>query len=87
MRIRSEYPRSVRTVEHLWIELPDGCRLAARLWLPERRGAPVPAVLDAVPYRKGDGTAAATRPATPTSPATATPACGSTCGAAATPRG
>ena len=52
MRIRSEYPRSVRTVWHLWIELPDGCRLAARMWLPEDAAdAPVPAVLDAVPYR------------------------------------
>ena len=59
MRIRSEYPRAVRTVEHLWIELPDGCRLAARMWLPEdAASAPVPAVLDAVPYRKGDGTEA-----------------------------
>ena len=59
MRIRSEYPRAVRTIEHLWIELPDGCRLAARMWLPEdAASAPVPAVLDAVPYRKGDGTEA-----------------------------
>ena len=59
MRIRSEHPRPVRTVEHLWIALPDGCRLAARMWLPEdAERAPVPAVLDAVPYRKGDGTEA-----------------------------
>jgi predicted acyl esterase len=59
MRIRSDLPRPVRTVEHLWIALPDGCRLAARMWLPEDADrAPVPAVLDAVPYRKGDGTAA-----------------------------
>ena len=59
MRVRSDLPQPVRTVEHLWIELPDGCRLAARMWLPEdAESAPVPAVLDAVPYRKGDGTAA-----------------------------
>jgi uncharacterized protein len=59
MRVRSDHPRPVRTVEHVWIELPDGCRLAARMWLPEdAEQAPVPAVLDAVPYRKGDGTAA-----------------------------
>ena len=49
--------RTIRTVEHLWIPLADGCRLAARLWLPEDAD-PVPAVLDAVPYRLGDGTAA-----------------------------
>jgi uncharacterized protein len=56
---RTHYPRPVRTIEHLWIELADGCRLAARMWLPEDADArPVPAVLDAVPYRKGDGTAA-----------------------------
>ncbi len=59
MRVRSEHPRPVRTVEHFWIRLPDGCRLAARMWLPrDAERAPVPAVLDAVPYRKGDGTEA-----------------------------
>src|ERR687894_2410010 len=59
MRLRSDLPRTVRTVEHAWIELPDGCRLAARMWLPDdAERSPVPAVLDAVPYRKGDGTAA-----------------------------
>ena len=59
MRVRSDLPQPVRTIEHLWIQLPDGCRLAARVWLPEdAERTPVPAVLDAVPYRKGDGTAA-----------------------------
>jgi predicted acyl esterase len=59
MLIRTDYPRPARTVENLWIALPDGCRLAARMWLPEDAdAAPVPAVLDAVPYRKGDGTEA-----------------------------
>ena len=59
IRVRSEHPRPVRTIEHLWIRLPDGCRLAARMWLPQdAERAPVPAVLDAVPYRKGDGTEA-----------------------------
>jgi predicted acyl esterase len=58
VQIRTDFPRTVRTVEHLWIPLSDGCRLAARLWLPDdAERDPVPAVLDAVPYRKGDGTA------------------------------
>jgi predicted acyl esterase len=57
VQIRTDFPRKVRTVEHLWIPLSDGCRIAARAWLPEDAG-PVPAILDAVPYRKGDGTAA-----------------------------
>lgn len=45
--------------EHLWITLSDGCRLGARLWLPEAavRGK-VPAVLEYIPYRKRDGTRA-----------------------------
>ncbi|MBC6440975.1 MAG: CocE/NonD family hydrolase [Rhodospirillales bacterium] len=42
-------------VEHLWIPMPDGTRLAARLWLPEgAERAPVPAVLEYIPYRKRD---------------------------------
>ncbi|MEO1602530.1 MAG: CocE/NonD family hydrolase, partial [Pseudomonadota bacterium] len=39
--------------DHLWIEMPDGVRLAARLWLPEGAG-PVPAILEYIPYRKAD---------------------------------
>jgi len=59
VKIRTDFPRTVRTVEHVWIPLSDGCRIAARIWLPEDADRdPVPAILDAVPYRKGDGTAA-----------------------------
>ena len=42
-------------IENVWIPMADGCRIAARLWLPE--GAerdPVPAVLEYLPYRKRD---------------------------------
>ena len=39
-----------------WIALPDGTRLAARLFLPETR--PAPAVLEFLPYRRRDVTAA-----------------------------
>src|SRR5947209_4033256 len=48
----------IRVIENEWIELPDGIRLGIRLWLPEdveTRSAS--AILDAVPYRKSDGTA------------------------------
>jgi uncharacterized protein len=49
----------VRVQEHLWITLSDGCRLGARLWLPETAArAKVPAVLEYIPYRKRDGTRA-----------------------------
>lgn len=58
MRIVSRFPRAVREVENLWIELSDGCRLAARMWLPEdAESDPVPAILECIPYRKRDGTA------------------------------
>jgi uncharacterized protein len=46
----------VRVIRHEWIPMPDGCRLAARIWLPEgAEQAPVPAILEYVPYRKNDG--------------------------------
>lgn len=38
--------------------MPDGCRLAARIWLPENaEQQPVPSILEYIPYRKNDGTA------------------------------
>ena len=46
----------MRVIRHEWIPMPDGGRLAARIWLPE--GAerdPVPAIFEYVPYRKNDG--------------------------------
>jgi hypothetical protein len=57
-RIRLDFPRSMREIEHTWIPLSDGSRLAARIWLPDDAEAdPVPAVLEYLPYRKNDGTA------------------------------
>jgi uncharacterized protein len=56
-RFRTDFPRPVREIEHTWITLTDGCRLAARIWLPEDAEAdPVPAILEFLPYRKNDGT-------------------------------
>jgi predicted acyl esterase len=40
---------------HVWIDMQDGTRLAARLFLPDELPAPV--VLDALPYRMDDLTA------------------------------
>ena len=40
---------------HVWIEMEDGTRLAARLFLPDELPAPV--VLEALPYRMDDLTA------------------------------
>src|SRR5690625_7468793 len=37
--------------------MADGCRLAARIWLPaDAERTPVPAVLEYLPYRKRDDT-------------------------------
>ncbi|MFZ4833873.1 CocE/NonD family hydrolase [Rouxiella sp. Mn2063] len=56
-RIITEFPHAVTTIEHLWITLSDGTRLAARLWLPDSAAdTPVPAILEYIPYRKRDGT-------------------------------
>jgi putative CocE/NonD family hydrolase len=56
LAVRSEFPHAVRVIRHAWIPMPDGCRLAARIWLPEgAEQAPVPAVFEYVPYRKNDG--------------------------------
>ncbi len=55
MRIVATFPRQVREIENVWIPMPDGVRLAARIWLPEDAEArPVPAILEYIPYRKRD---------------------------------
>jgi putative CocE/NonD family hydrolase len=47
----------IRVIENEWIDLPDGVRLGIRLWLPpDAEECAVSAILDAVPYRKSDGT-------------------------------
>lgn len=58
MNIKTTFPHSVREIENTWIVLSDGCRLAARIWLPETaENQPVPALLEYLPYRKSDETA------------------------------
>lgn len=53
----------VLEIENEWIPLADGTRLGARIWVPREvwtgEAAPVPAVLEYLPYRKDDGTAVA----------------------------
>ena len=58
VRTVREFPRAIREIENVWIPLSDGCRLAARVWLPEdAEHDPVPAILEYLPYRKRDFTA------------------------------
>jgi predicted acyl esterase len=51
--VRTDFPHRVECIDHTWIPLSDGTRLAARMWLPQDAG-PVPAILEYLPYRKGD---------------------------------
>ncbi len=63
MNVVATFMRPVRRIEHGWIPMPDGCRLAARLWLPaDAEASPVPAILEYVPYRKRDFTRARDEP-------------------------
>ena len=51
------FPHRLTEIEHLWIPMPDGVRLSARIWMPEDAETnPVPAILEYIPYRKRDGT-------------------------------
>ena len=53
-----DFPHAVRVLENVWVPLPDGTRLAAKIWLPDDvETQPAPAVFEFLPYRKGDGTA------------------------------
>ncbi|KXP13377.1 peptidase S15 [Tsukamurella pulmonis] len=59
MRTVDEFPCSTISIENVFIPLSDGTRLAARIWLPvDAEAAPVPAVLEYLPYRKRDDTRA-----------------------------
>ena len=49
---------SFDVIPHIWIEMSDGVRLSAKIWLPkEARVNPVPAILEYIPYRKSDAVA------------------------------
>ncbi|MBF0278797.1 MAG: CocE/NonD family hydrolase [SAR324 cluster bacterium] len=55
--IKEKFLYNVRNIENCWIPVGDGCRLAARIWLPDdAEQSPVPAILEALPYRKRDFT-------------------------------
>ena len=44
-------------IEHVWIAMPDGVRLSARIWLPREwvtSSEAVPAIFEYIPYRKRD---------------------------------
>ncbi len=57
MRLIDRFPHVVEVLDPVWIPMPDGTRLAARIWRPKGvETAPVPAILEYLPYRRRDGT-------------------------------
>jgi len=51
----TELPKPIIDREHVWIEMADGVRLSARIWMPEdAEQQPAPAILEYIPYRKRD---------------------------------
>ncbi|MFE8069448.1 CocE/NonD family hydrolase [Marinobacteraceae bacterium S3BR75-40.1] len=53
-----DFPFAVECRDSQWIPMRDGTRLSARIWLPEEaETAPVPAILEYIPYRLRDGSA------------------------------
>ncbi|MFI0848777.1 CocE/NonD family hydrolase [Mesorhizobium sp. IMUNJ 23232] len=59
MKTVTQFPRKIVENPDVGIEMPDGCVLSARIWLPaDAEATPVPAILEHLPYRKRDGTTA-----------------------------
>ena len=58
MKTVHQYPHEIQVIDGATIELSDGIRLSAKIWLPKYADAsPVPAILEYLPYRYQDGTA------------------------------
>ncbi|MGO1343733.1 CocE/NonD family hydrolase [Chromohalobacter japonicus] len=54
-----DFPYPIVEEPALFIPLPDGSRLAARMWRPvDAETHPVPAIIECIPYRKRDATSA-----------------------------
>jgi len=58
-----DQPVHVTVIEHCFVPLSDGTRLAARIWMPsDAPHQPVPAILEYIPYGKRVGTRARDEP-------------------------
>ena len=57
MKTVTEFPHQVTEYPDVPIVMSDGCRLSARVWMPEGvEKTPAPVILEHLPYRKRDGT-------------------------------
>ena len=59
IRDRTPAPlKEIEIIEHVSIEMSDGVRLSAKMWLPKNAADhPAPAILEFIPYRKRDAVA------------------------------
>ncbi len=52
---QTEGSNEIKIIEHVWIEMSDGIRLSAKIWMPvNAENESVPAILEIIPYRKRD---------------------------------
>ncbi|NNE23588.1 MAG: CocE/NonD family hydrolase [Rhizobiales bacterium] len=55
LEVVHDFPHEITETETEWIPMPDGVRLAARIWRPAGSDSePAPAVLEYIPYRRRD---------------------------------
>ena len=55
MKVVTRFPHAYTETEDCWIPMPDGVRLAAKLWLPDIASQKrVPTIIEVIPYRKRD---------------------------------
>jgi len=55
MKVITRFPHKYTETEDCWIPMPDGVRLAAKLWLPDITAKQrVPTIIEVIPYRKRD---------------------------------
>jgi len=51
----TRFPHQYTETEDCWIPMPDGAKLAAKLWLPDiAQKKRVPTIIEVIPYRKRD---------------------------------
>jgi hypothetical protein len=59
MKVTSSFPHSVTEHADMPIIMSDGCRISARVWMPDDADKnPMPVIFEHLPYRKRDGTIA-----------------------------
>ena len=60
LRVCDSFPRKVRVIDHQWIPMPDGTKLAADLYMPLdlEQSERLPVILEYLPYRKDESRSA-----------------------------